>query len=98
MTGRERLPPHTGRVVVELQPMASLYPAVLTGAEWEPKLADGGPRDRQLFPELGGQARRAASTSVSRTAREEQEVVADMDPGWRAPAGLLAVLSTGSSA
>ena len=67
-----------------LQPMATLHPsaAVLTGAECDPKLADDDPRDRQFFLELGGHARRADSSTASRTARRQRYVVADIDPGW----------------
>ena len=80
--------------------MAALHPpaAVLTGAECDPKLADDDPRDGQFFLELGGHARRADLSTASRTARRQRCVVADIDPGWPAPACRLAVLGAGSSA
>ena len=80
--------------------MAALHPpaAVLTGAECDPKLADDDPRDRQFFLELGGHACRADLSTASRTARRQRCVVADIDPGWPAPACRLAVLGAGSSA
>ena len=63
--------------------MATLHPsaAVLTGTECDPKLADDDPRNRQFFLELRGHARRADSSTASRTARRQRYVAADIDPG-----------------
>ena len=83
-----------------LQPMAALHPqaAVLTGPEGDSKLTDGDPLGRQFFLELGGHARRADSSTATRTARRQRCVVVDVDPCWPAPARRLAVLRPGSTA